>query len=324
MKLGDTLALSDAQLSATLDDGRLAMQKLEGKAFGGDLSASVNLDGRASAVGASAIISLSKADLSALPANSSPAIVSGKASLSLRAAGQGLSPRGIISVLQGQGVIVLGDGQLAKFSPARVQKSGDELASVQQPLPEDTIKKKALEAVQSTDFKFRHLKIPVRIHNGMAEIPRASFRNRDGTVRMEAYLDLSNMQADTSWQAGVSSDRHIRWPPVKIQVSGPLRELGAKPRVLSAEDFVRAVLVRKMEGDMTRLESLSKPQAAVPAWATKQEPAPPSPPRRKPDDTHRRRRRGRMQAARATSRSACAILFPRARRVRTPNKSIRL
>jgi hypothetical protein len=167
-----------------------------------------------------------------------------------------------------------------------VQKSGDDLASVQQPLPEDTIKKKVLEALQSTDFKYRHLKFPVRIRNGMVEIPRASFRNKDGTVRMEAYLDLSNMQADTSWQAGVSSDRRVRWPPVKVQVSGPLRELGARPRVLSAEDFARTLLVRKMEGDMTRLESLNKPQTAAPAWATKQEGAPPSlPVRRKRDDT---------------------------------------
>jgi hypothetical protein len=40
-----------------------------------------------------------------------------------------------------------------------------------------------------------------------------------------------------------------------------------------------------MEGDMTRLESLNKPQTAAPAWATKQEAAPPSPARRKRDDT---------------------------------------
>jgi hypothetical protein len=49
--------------------------------------------------------------------------------------------------------------------------------------------------------------------------------------------------------------------------------------VLSAEDFARTILVRKMEGDITRLESLNKPQAATPAWSTKQEIAPP---RRKP------------------------------------------
>ena len=162
---------------------------------------------------------------------------------------------------------------------------------MQLPLTEDTIKKKALEAVQSADFKFHHLKIPLTIHDGMLEIRRASFRGRDSTVRMEAYLDLFNMQADTTWQAGVSSDRRMKWPPVKIQMSGPLRELGAKPRVLSAEDFVRAVLVRKMEGDITRLESLNKPQAAAPSWATKQEPAPP-PPRAPQTQTPRRRRRG--------------------------------
>jgi len=279
MKLSDTLALSDAQLSATLDDGRLDIQKLQGKALGGDVSASLDLDGRAAIVAASAQLSLSKADISALAANGSPPLVTGKGSLSLRASGQGLSPRGILSVLQGRGVIALTDGQLAKISPARVQKSGDELAAAQQPLPEDTIKKKVLDALQSADFKYRHLKIPVRIRNGTAEIPRASFRNKDGAVRMEAYLDLSNMQADTTWQAGVASDRHLRWPPVKVQLSGPLRELGGRPRVLSAEDFARTILVRKMEGDITRLESLNKPQAATPAWSTKQETAPP---RRKP------------------------------------------
>ncbi len=280
MRLTDTLALSDAQMAATLDDGRLAVQKLEGKAFGGDLSASLSLDGHASAVGASAIVSLSKADLSALPANGSPAIATGKASLSLRATGQGLSPHGIVSVLMGRGSIALSDGQLAKFSPAAVQKSAEALLAGQLPLTEDAVKKKALDAVQSADFKFRHLKIPLTIHEGTLEVRRASFRGRDSTVRMEAYLDLSKMQADTTWQAGVSSDRRIKWPPVKVQMSGPLRELGAKPRVLSAEDFVRAVLVRKMEGDITRLEGLNKPQAGAPSWSTKQEPGP-SPARRK-------------------------------------------
>ena len=284
IKLTDTLALSDAQIAATLGDGRLAVQKLEGKALGGDMSASVSLDGRASAVAASAIVSLSKADLPALAANGSPAMATGKAWLSLRATGQGLSPRGIISVLTGRGSIALSDGQLAKFSPVGVQKGAEELLAGQLPLTEDAIKKKALDAVQAADFKFHHLKIPLTIHDGTLEVRRASFRGRDSTVRMEAYLDLSKMQADTTWQAGVSSDKRMKWPLVKVQISGPLRELGGRPRVLAAEDFVRAVLVRKMEGDITRLESLNKPQTGAASWATKQEPVPPAPARRRRDD----------------------------------------
>ncbi len=270
----DTLALTDAQVGATLDEGRLAIQKLEGRAFGGDLSASMSLDGGSPTVAASAIVSLSKADLSAFPVSGSPALMTGKASLSLRATGQGLSPRGVMSALVGRGSIALSDGQLAKFSPAAAQKSADELSAAAHPLTEDAVNKKALDAVQSANLKFRHLKIPVTIHDGTLEIRRASFRGRDSTVRMEAALDLSKMQADTTWQAGVSSDKRMKWPPVKVLISGPVRELGAKPRVLSAEDFVRAVLVHKMEGDITRLEGLGKPQTNAPSWATKQEPAP--------------------------------------------------
>lgn len=275
MRLGDGFALSDAQLAVKLEDGRLDVQPLTGKALGGDLSASLSLDARGATVATAARVSLSKADLTALPAAGSPALASGKASLSLRASGQGLSPRGLLSVLQGRGAITLSDGQLAKFSPAGVQKSADDVLAAPLPLTEDAIKKKVLEAVQSADFKFRHLKIPLTIRDGMLEVRRASFRNKDGTVRMEAYLDLSTLQADTTWQAGVSSDRRVKWPPVKVHITGPLRDLGSKPRVLSAEDFVRAVLIRKMEGDITRLESLSKPAAVTaPPWAVRQEAAP--------------------------------------------------
>src|SRR5262249_33155985 len=54
-------------------------------------------------------------------------------------------------------------------------------------------------------------------------------------------------------------------------------ELGSRPRILAAEDFARAILVRKMEGDISRLEGLNssnKPPATTPAWTTTQEPAP--------------------------------------------------
>ena len=287
IKLGETFSLSDAQLAATLEDGRLDVQKLEGKALGGDLTALLSLDARGTVVAAAATIALAKADLSALADSGSPPILSGKGSLSLHASGQGLSPRGIISVLQGKGVIALLDGQLAKLSPARVQKSADELASLPQPPTEDAIKKKVFDALQSADLKYRHLKAPFRIRDRMLEIPRASFRsrdNKDGAVRMEAYLDLSTMQADTTWQAGVSSDRRAKWPPVKVQMAGPLRELGGRPRALSAEDLARTILVRKMEGDMTKLENLDKPPATASAWATRQTPAPPPPAQRKRDE----------------------------------------
>ncbi len=263
LKLGETFALSDAQISAKLENGRLDVRRFEGKALGGDLAATLSLDAHGGgAVLADARVSLSGADLSALPVAGSPAIATGNASLALRASGQGLSPRGLIAVLQGRGAILLSDGQLLKFAPAALQRGAEELLASPLPLTEDAVKKKASEAAQSADLRFHHLAIPVAIRGGMLEAPRASFRGRDGTVRMEAFVDLSSFQADTAWQIGVKSDARAKWPPVKIQIGGPLRELGSKPRSLSAEDFVRAVLIRKMEGDIARLESLNKPQTA--------------------------------------------------------------
>ncbi len=167
----------------------------------------------------------------------------------------------------------LSEGQLAKLSPSGVQKSAEDLLAGQTPLSEDTIAKKLQDAIQTSDFSFRRLRFPLLIQDGMLEVPRASFRGRDSTVRLEAYLDLSKMQADSTWLMGSGSDRRAKWPPVKVSISGPLRELGSRPRTLASEDFVRAIMVRKMEGDLSTLEGLNKPRSAAPApWTTTQEP----------------------------------------------------
>jgi uncharacterized protein involved in outer membrane biogenesis len=281
LKLGENFSLSDAQFAGKLESGRLDIRRLEGKALGGQLAATLALDAASgTAVSADARVSLSGADLSQLPLSGTPPLLTGKASLTLTASGRGLSPRGLISVLQGRGALVFTDGQLLRFAPAAVQKAADELLASPQPLTEDAVKKKAGEAAQSGDLKFRHLTAPLTIRDGMLEARRASFRGRDGTVRTEAFVDLSSLNADTTWQLGVGSDKRAKWPPMKIQISGPLRELGAKPRALAAEDYVRAVLIRKMEGDITRLESLNRPSPPSSSWTPKQDEQP-KPPRRK-------------------------------------------
>jgi uncharacterized protein involved in outer membrane biogenesis len=285
LKLGETFALSDAQVAAKLENARLDVQRLDGKALSGDLSATLSLDASSgTAVAAAVRVSLSGADLSALWAPGSPAIATGKTSLSLRAAGQGLSPRGVISVLRGEGDVHLSEGRLLKFAPAGVQKAAEELMAGQAPLTEEAVKKKTLESAQSSDFKFGRFDMPVAIRDGMLEAPSASFLGEDGAVKLEAYLDLSSLQADTTWQLGAGSDRRSKWPPVKLQISAPLRALGAAPRTLLAEDFTRAVLIHKMEGDISRLESLNKAQALPPpqTWApAQQHQQQPKPARRK-------------------------------------------
>ena len=267
MKLSDTLALTGATLHATLGQGRLNIETLSGKALGGTLDAVLSLTAKDNAIAAQAGLALAGAELSALANPGTAALVTGQASLSLKASGQGLSPRGLISVLRGRGAIRLTGGQLSRLTPYAVQTRADDLLAQALPLTEDAITKSALEAVQSKDFKFHKLIIPVTVADGTLDIRRASFRDGDATVRMEAYIDLNKALVDSTWQMGVSSDRRMKWPPVKIVLAGPLRELGARPRTLAADDFVRALQVRKMEGDISRLESLNRPAGAASAKA---------------------------------------------------------
>ena len=153
---------------------------------------------------------------------------------------------------------------MSKLTPYAVQARADELLAHNLPLTEDAVTKTVAQAVQSSDFKFRKLAIPVTVADGVLEMRRASFRDGEATVRMEGYIDLNKAQVDSTWQMGVSSDRRQKGPPVKLTLAGPLRELGARPRTPAAEDFVRAILIRKMEGDISKLEGLNKPGGASP------------------------------------------------------------
>lgn len=272
LKISDALAASGGQIEARLENGRFEIQRLEGKVMGGGLKASLALEARGGSITATNRISLSDIDLVAFPGGGQPPLLSGKASVLLSASGQGLSPHGLVSVMRGRGRITISDGQIFKLSPFAIHKVADEMLANPQPLSEEAIVKRALEAVQSGNFKFRHLAIPVVIRDGVLEMRRASFRSRDDTIRAEAYLDLSKMQVDSTWQIGVRSDRRAKWPPVKLTSAGSLLELGGHPQSLAAEDFARAIIVRKMEGDINRLEGLNRPHTP-PQWTTTQESA---------------------------------------------------
>jgi uncharacterized protein involved in outer membrane biogenesis len=302
LKLSDAIMLSDARLRANLENGRLDVESLRGQTLGGLLDAVLSLTAKEnSTVAAEARITLSSMNLAALAGSGTPPVAMGSASLSLSASGRGLSPLGLIPVLTGRGDIQFSAGRLARLSPRAVQLAAGELLASPQPLTEEIIAKKALEAAQSGDFDFNRLSAPVTVRDGIFEIAQASFSGQEATIRLDALLDLSKMQADTSWELIQSSSGSQKLPPVKVTLSGPVRELGVRPRALAAEDFARTVLVRKMEGDISRLEGLNsgnKPPASVPAWTTTQQPAP----KKKPKSPRDENEAGNAPAASSASK----------------------
>ncbi len=288
MKLSENVVVSGASLQATLGKGRLDIGSLTGKMLGGALDADLSLTANGSAVAAQGAFTLSGADLAGIAAPGTPPLVTGLATLSLKASGQGLSPRGLISVLRGDGTIQLAGGRLTKLTPHTLQARADKLLAQSLPLTEDAVTEAVAQAVRSKDFKFDKLAIPVKVAGGILEIRRASFSDGKATVSMEGFIDLNKALVDSTWQMSAGSGRRKEWPPVKVTLAGPLRELGARQRTPAAEDFVRAVLIRKMEGDIDRLEDLNstpagaapaKPGAAAPVrasagWSTSQQPVP--------------------------------------------------
>ncbi len=274
LKISETMAASDAGFNATLDRGKLEVRNFEAGLLGGEASASFIIDARGNLPTATMRIALARADFANLASPGVQPLWSGKVSAGLSVFGAGLSPRAMVASLKGRGQLALAEGQLVRFSSSSLQKTVEDLIALPQPPNEDAMKNKLLEASLAGDSRYRALKIPIAVRDGTLELRRASFRGRDApTLRMEAALDLDTLQADTVWQVGVISDRRSKWPPVKILIASPIRDLGRAQRSIDADDLFRALRVKKMEGDLSKLENLNKGSSTASPWATTQESA---------------------------------------------------
>ncbi len=280
MTVMDGIVLTSAQASATLQNGKLDLIRLDGKVFGGDVMASGTSVIQSGAVMVNGRLSITGLDLAAVP-SSGKSLASGKVAILLNASGRALSPQGLISVLNGRGTIGLSDGVIRRLSPLAVQKTADDLAGLQPVPSDDTIAKRLNDAAQTTDYRFRRVRIPVLIHDGLLEIRRAAFTSqRDGQMRLEAMVDLARLQVDATWQLGSIRDPRAKWPPVKVTAAGSIRDLGNLSLTFAADDLVRGLAARRMEADLKRLESLNNRPAPTAPWTTKQETVPRSDQRR--------------------------------------------
>ncbi|MFP4537688.1 MAG: AsmA family protein, partial [Dichotomicrobium sp.] len=99
--LAGNLALNDAEMTAHLEDGALRLPRLSGKFYGGDADASAELRPARGRTIFSGEIAVSGIDLARLPHGEGAPLASGRADFDLQAKSEGLSPRGLMTVMSG-------------------------------------------------------------------------------------------------------------------------------------------------------------------------------------------------------------------------------
>lgn len=260
MTLADDIPLSDAQLEASLAAGTLTVSRLEGRAYAGKFTASGTLKALQGRVSLDAKLKLADAELATLTQLAGgKELAKGKADLQLSLAGEGFSPRGVLTVLSGAGELRLDKGVLHGLSPVILKKAANTYLT--QEIPE----KARLTAQLDGDFRkgnltYAPITAPIELKDGVIRLRDAEFAGDDYRAKAGLTVDLGSLRLDSEWEVsyiGKTEDGQ-RLPPVHLVFAGPLAGFSSLSAQISIDQFERFLSMKRMDQDMERLEKLGQ------------------------------------------------------------------
>jgi uncharacterized protein involved in outer membrane biogenesis len=253
------LSLEDSSLNAIIDPGGVVLETLEGNALGGAVKLHGSL--RRETAGASLALdaSVTGAELEELfvdQAGRSKAKGTARARLSLRSTG--LTPRGLIAVLEGEGELNIDGGQIAGLSPVTVDQAARLLLTAGDKVTPEAIGQSIGASRQAADFPIGSFATKLSVVDGTLRAEAVEIAAEQSSVRLEGKLDLDSFRIESDWTIAPKPVDALNppLPPVSIVYAGPLAEI----RTLAAEADVaaleRELVARQLIGGEEQLDGL--------------------------------------------------------------------
>jgi uncharacterized protein involved in outer membrane biogenesis len=261
--IGPGLSFRDATLMARVADGAVRVPTLMGRLYGGEAAASAALRparGRMVFEGEMGVTGL---DLAQLPHADGAPLASGTADVELRASSEGLSPRGLMTVMSGDGRLSLGPGEIRGLDPQVVARTAQNYLSAEVQ-PEDTIAQRLAEPLRTSRFAHEGAQTALRIADGALRMPETSIPTaRDSEpVKARAQLDLTTLRLTSRWSVGANLDG-LALPELRVLFDGRLRDFGALEPRLDADNLEQYLTVSRVERNVERLEELRRARDAA-------------------------------------------------------------
>lgn len=260
LTLADGIVLANAQFDAALKDARLSVDALKGQLYGGNFNASGTLSASEGKAVLKARLKLEKAELARLTlAGDGKPLAKGLGELRLSLAGEGLSPRGLLTVLSGKGRLRLNKGNLFGLSPAVLAQAADTYLSEEIPQRGRLTQRIAKDLRQGT-VPYRGFIAPVVVNDGVLQIRKGAFKSADYKAVPTLLVDLSTLRLDSEWAlfARGKAKAAETLPPVRMVFAGPVASFAGLQPQLHTEEYERYLSMRRMDRDMEKLEKLGR------------------------------------------------------------------
>ncbi len=264
--LGRALRLEEATLKAQLEAGTLRVSGLKGQLHGGELMAEASLRAERGRAVFAGEISVEGLDLAQLPHGDGPPLASGRASVELALESEGITPRGLMTVMSGNGLLTLSGGEIRGVDPQVLTTTARGYLEVPEQ-PETPAA--AMLAAPLLDSRLKHdgAEIALDIKDGdLRATPTRLYRSGAGeTVRADARLDLTSMQLTSQWTLTAPLGPDESLPEVRMTFAAPLADFGNMTPRIGAADYEQFLTVKRIERNVERLEELERQRRRAPS-----------------------------------------------------------
>jgi len=211
-------------------------------------------------------VSVEDLDLAQLPHGDGAPLALGRASMELALESEGITPRGLMTVMSGNGLLTLSDGEIRGVDPqvltttargyleAPEQPETPAAEMLAAPLRESRLTHGGAEIALDVKDGNLHAK-PTRLH-----------RSRTGqTLTTQASLDLTSMRLTSDWTLVGPLGPDEPLPEVRMTFAGPLEDFGTMTPRIGAADYEQYLTVKRIERNVERLEELERQRRRTPS-----------------------------------------------------------
>lgn len=259
LEIVDGLSLEDARVTAATAAGGVTIEKLEGNALGGAILAGGALKREAAGASLSLEASIAGAELEEIFVDEiGRSKAKGRGDARLSVSSSGLTPRGMIAVLEGRGLLEIRDALIIGLSPVTVDQAARTLLEGEAKLTQDAIAQAIGASRQSADFPLGSLSTKLSVVDGTLRAEQVEIGAPQSTIRLKGLIDLDSFLIESDWTISPKPVEPLKapLPGVSIVYAGPLAQLRTLAAEADVEALERELLARRLIGGEEQLQGL--------------------------------------------------------------------
>ena len=260
LMLAEGVALQRAKLNVVLQPGKIDVRELVGAGLGGQFKAALSIEKAPAGAEVRGTLDFGIA-LEELPGSSPPRAI-GPMNGTIAFAGRGLSPRAIISALQGEGSIMFGEAKLTALWPGAIDAAADAALKAETGKLASAVRQALASGLAAGTLVLKQKALALEIADGQLRTKSLVVDTGEGRTSGTARLDLRALTLDSQWRleanAPAAGKAGKPLPAVTVSYRGSITALGAIEPQIDAVALEQELADRKIAHGMEELKRLEE------------------------------------------------------------------